>query len=199
MRIAVFSDIHDSVWKLDAALAAVPAADAMICCGDLCSPFIVHQLGRGFAKPIHIVFGNNDGDLFRIAANARRYAHMHLHGEWFRGEFEGRVVAAHHFDDVARAVAASEQFDLLCFGHNHIYEVSRLGRTLAVNPGAIMGAIFAPDGSRTDVASSFALYDTVTGEAQGFLVEQDGILRPIDNGPAVAESRPAVAARRARR
>jgi len=58
MRIAVLSDIHDNVWKLAAALEAVRDADALICCGDLCSPFIVHQLGRGFAGPIHVVFGN---------------------------------------------------------------------------------------------------------------------------------------------
>ena len=52
MRIAVLSDIHDNVWKLAAALDAVGDADALICCGDLCSPFIVHQLGRGFS-PAH--------------------------------------------------------------------------------------------------------------------------------------------------
>jgi hypothetical protein len=170
MRIAVLSDIHDNVWKLDAALAAVASADAMICCGDLCSPFIVHQLGRGFAGPIHIVFGNNDGDRFRIAANARQHPHIHLHGEWFRGEFDGRKVAAHHFDNVARAVAASGEFDLLCFGHNHVREIARVGRTLAVNPGAIMGAAFAADGMRTDLESMYAVYDTASGEAQAFRV-----------------------------
>jgi uncharacterized protein len=171
MHIAVLSDIHDNVWKLDAALAAVQPAGVMICCGDLCSPFIVHQLGRGFAGPIHIVFGNNDGDLFRITANARHYPQMQLHGEWFRGEFEGRSVAANHYDNVARAVAASGQFDLLCFGHNHVYEATRAGRTLALNPGSIMGATFAPDGTRTSVASSFAIYDTAAGEARGFAID----------------------------
>jgi putative phosphoesterase len=166
MRIAVLSDIHDNVWKLDAALAAIASADALICCGDLCSPFIVHQLARGFARPIHIVFGNNDGDLYRITANALRYPHVHLHGEWFRGEFEGRTVAAHHYDNIARPVAASGQFDLLCFGHNHVAEITRAGRTLALNPGSVMGAQFAADGARTDVAPTVAIYDTATAEAR---------------------------------
>jgi uncharacterized protein len=178
MRIAVLSDIHDNVWKLAAALDAVRDADAMICCGDLCSPFIIHQLGRGFAKTIHIVFGNNDGDHFRIAANARGYEHIHLHGEWFRGEFEGRRVAANHYDNIARAVAASDEFDLVCYGHNHVYDVRRAGRTLIVNPGAIMGATFAADGTRTDVPSTFVLYDTVSGEACGFEVAVGGAIQP---------------------
>jgi putative phosphoesterase len=165
MRIAILSDIHDHVWNLAAALDAVPDADVMICCGDLCSPFVVHQLGRAFAGPIHIVFGNNDGDLYRITANARHYPQIELHGEWWRGECGGRRVAVNHYDSIARPVAASGEFDLVCFGHNHLFEITRIGQTLAVNPGAIMGATFAADGSRTDVPATFAMYDTLTGEA----------------------------------
>lgn len=168
MRIAVLSDIHDNVWKLDAALRAIHDADAMICCGDLCSPFIVHQLGRGFSGPIHIVFGNNDGDLYRITANAQRYPHIHLHGEWFRGEFDGKRVAVNHYDNIARPVANSGDFDLVCFGHNHIFELGYAGHTQIVNPGPIMGAAFAPDASPIDVPSTFVLYDTRTGEAVRF-------------------------------
>ncbi len=177
MRIAVLSDIHDNVWKLAAALEFIRDADVMICCGDLCSPFIVHQMGRGFAKPIHVVFGNNDGDLFRITANARNYEHIRIHGEFFRGEFGGRRLAANHYDSIARAVAASGEFDVVCFGHNHVYEIARAGHTLAINPGSIMGATFAADGSRTDAASSFVIYDTATGGAAGFTIAQDFTVR----------------------
>ena len=160
MKLAVISDIHDNVWKLASALDAVSDAGAMICCGDLCSPFIVHQMGRGFSRPIHVVFGNNDGDLFRITANARHYPHMQIHGEWFRCEIGGKRVAVNHYDGIARAIAASGEFDLVCYGHNHVYDVRRIGGTLAINPGAVMGATFAADGSRTDVASTCVIYDT---------------------------------------
>jgi uncharacterized protein len=165
MQVAILSDIHDNVWKLAAALEAVRGTEGMICCGDLCSPFIVHELGRGYAQPIHIVFGNNDADLFRITANARAYPHIQLHGEFFRGELGGRRFAANHFDAIARPLAASGEFDVVCFGHNHRFEIARVGAALAINPGPIMGAAFAPDGSRTDVASTYVIYDTVTGEA----------------------------------
>jgi len=163
MRVAVISDIHDNVWKLAAALDRAAAADVMICCGDLCSPFIVHQLGRGFAGPIHVVFGNNDGDQFRITANARHYPQIRIHGELFQGEFGGRRVAVNHFDGIARLLAASGRFDTVCFGHNHAFEITRVGETLTINPGAIMGATFAADGTRTDVASTFVMWDTATG------------------------------------
>ena len=178
MRIAVLSDIHDNVWKLGAALEAVADADTLICCGDLCSPFIVHQLGRGFPRPIHVVLGNNDGDLYRITANARLYEHMRIHGELFRGEFDGQRVAANHYDNIARAIAASGEFDVVCYGHNHVYSVARIGRTLAINPGAIMGAAFSADGGRTDAASTFMIYDTATGEVAGFEVSGDLLVVP---------------------
>jgi hypothetical protein len=152
MRVAILSDIHDNVWKLAAALEVARGADALLCLGDLCSPFVVHQLGGGFAGPIHILFGNNDGDPFRIAANARRYPHI--------------AIQANHYDNIGRAVAAGGQFDVVCFGHNHRYEITPTGKTLAINPGPIMGAAFAADGSRTDVASTLAIYDTVSGQAE---------------------------------
>ena len=160
MRIAVLSDIHDNVWKLAAALAAIQGADELICCGDLCSPFIVHQMARGFAGPIHIVFGNNDGDLYRITANAQKYDHVSLHGELFRGELGGRKIAVNHYDNIGRSLAAAGEFDVVCYGHNHVYDVRRIGKTLAINPGPIMGAAFAADGSRTDVVSTYVIYDT---------------------------------------
>ena len=166
MRLAILSDIHDNVWKLAGALDRARGADAMICCGDLCSPFIVHQLGRGFAGPIHVIFGNNDGDLFRITANAAQYPHIKIHGEMLRGEFAAKRIAANHYDNIARAIAASGEYDVVCYGHNHVYDVSRVGRTLAINPGAIMGATFAPDGSRADAPSTFVIYDTILDEAK---------------------------------
>jgi putative phosphoesterase len=170
MRIAILSDIHDNVWKLAAALDAVRDADVLLCCGDLCSPFVIHQLGRGFAQPIHIVFGNNDGDLYRITANARQYDHIRLHGEMFRGELDGQRFAMNHYDGIARTLAASSEFDVVCYGHNHLFAVERIGGTLAINPGAIMGAAFAPDGSRTDIASTFVMYETRTGDVAQFEV-----------------------------
>ena len=95
---------------------------------------------------------------------------MRIHGELFRGEFDGRRVAVNHYDNIARAIAASGEFDVVCYGHNHVYSVARIGRTLAINPGAIMGAAFSAGGGRTDVASTFMIYDTATGEVAGFEV-----------------------------
>ncbi len=90
MLIAVLSDIHDNLWKLDIALRHVRECEAMICCGDLCSPFVIDELANGFERDIHVVFGNNDADLFRITSKISRYPHVHLYGEFCELELEER-------------------------------------------------------------------------------------------------------------
>ena len=79
----------------------------MLCCGDLCSTFIVDRLGAGFSGPIHIVFGNNDGDRFRITVRAQAHPHIHLYGELARLDRGGLRVAVVHYDDIGEELAAS--------------------------------------------------------------------------------------------
>ena len=172
MRIGVISDIHDHVWNLRTALAGLAETEALIVCGDLCSPFIVGLIGDGYtAGPIHIVFGNNDGDLFRITQNAARYPQISLHGELFVGEFAGRTVLVNHYPSIARQGAAGE-YDLICYGHNHQYASEGQGSTLLLNPGTVHG--YEP-GSRRDGPATFAVYDTETGQAEFTeIIEGDG-------------------------
>jgi putative phosphoesterase len=160
MKIAILSDIHDHVQRLAAALAQAQSADSLICCGDLCSPFIIPQLGSGFAgKPVHIVFGNNDGDLFRITRNAANFPHLQLHGEFFEGDFDGKRLAVVHYDTLARPLIRSGLYEVVCYGHNHHFCVEMEGRTLGINPGPIMG--FEP--GQGEVDATFVLYDTASG------------------------------------
>ena len=141
MLVGVIADIHDHIDNLRKALVALSHVDVLLCCGDLCSPFIIKQLGEGFSQDIHIVFGNNDGDLFRISTNAAKYNHINLHGEFCELELCGRKIAANHFDNIGRAIARSGNYDLVCFGHNHKYEITEQGKTLIINPGEIMGEL----------------------------------------------------------
>lgn len=166
MRIAILSDIHDNLWNLEVAMDAVAGSDALICCGDLCSPFVIDELAR-FEREIHIVFGNNDADLFRITAKAAKQSKIHVHGELFRETLGHRRFAANHFDYIARPMAKSGDFDVVCFGHNHEFEISREGECMLINPGPVMGAKFG-GGKKQDVTPTFVVYDTVTAIPEAF-------------------------------
>ena len=64
MKLGIISDIHDKVDILRKALDILQKTDALICCGDLCSPFVIRELGTHYNKEIHLVLGNNDADIF---------------------------------------------------------------------------------------------------------------------------------------
>ncbi|HWQ91373.1 MAG TPA: metallophosphoesterase [Clostridia bacterium] len=164
MKIAILSDIHDNLPLLRRALERCREADVLICCGDLCSPFVVKELGQGFAKPLHIVFGNNDGDRFRIALAASKFPHLVVHGEYAELELDSRTFSINHFDNIGRAIAKGGQHDVVCFGHNHQFEITTVGKTLIINPGEIYGGLTG--------RSTFAIYDTTTGQAAGETVSK---------------------------
>lgn len=182
MRIAILSDIHDNLWNLAAAISshAVRRADTLICCGDLCSPFVIDELAK-FPKDVHIVFGNNDADLYRITSKGAKYRNIQLHGELFEGSFENKPFAVQHFDYLARPMAKSGLYEVVCFGHNHEIETSRDGRCLLINPGPIMGAKFS-SGKWEDVTPTFVVYDTLTGDPQPFAI--DAATKAVSKQPA---------------
>lgn len=180
MKIAILSDIHDNVWMLAAALEHIQDAGVLIVCGDLCSPFIIPQLATGFSKPMHIVFGNNDGDLFRITQNAGKFAHVHLHAEFFQNDLSGKRFAVNHYPDIALAIAAAGQHDVVCYGHNHTYRVEALGTTLTINPGTMMG--YDPI-NKQDIPATFVIYDSETHSATGYQIRLDAGTRNVTTYP----------------
>jgi hypothetical protein len=158
MKIAIISDIHDHIQNLRAASRLAQNAEAMICCGDLCSPFIVDELAKGFAdRDIHIVFGNNDADLFRITKKAVAYPQLKLYGEFAELNLAEKKIAVTHFDNIGRALAHSDHYDVVCFGHNHQFEITTSGRSLIINPGEIMGELTG--------AATLVMYDSKRHEA----------------------------------
>ncbi|RMG30340.1 MAG: metallophosphoesterase [Methanobacteriota archaeon] len=163
MKVGIISDIHDHREKLRKALALLQSADKLICCGDLCSPFIMRDLGRGFPGTIHIVFGNNDGDLFRLTEAANEFEHIHLHGEVADIMIDGKRFAITHFDTIARMITSQSAFDVVCFGHNHKYQVQLEGEMLKINPGEIMGELTG--------TATFVIYDTQTAEVTRYVID----------------------------
>ena len=154
MRIAVCSDIHDNIWKLEELLKRIQGCDALIFCGDFCAPFTLAQMAEGFPGPVHVVWGNNDGDKWLLAKNAASACNVTLHGEMARLELGGRTIAANHYPEIARPLAASGDFDAVFFGHDHTARSERIGKALLLNPGEVMGRFGK---------STFAVYDTENG------------------------------------
>jgi putative phosphoesterase len=156
MKIAILSDTHDNIWKLAEVLERLEDAEALIFCGDFCAPFTLAQIAEGFHGPVHVVFGNNDGDPLLLSQVAAKAGNVTLHGFFAYLELGGRRVAVVHYPPLARDLAASGRHDLVCHGHNHQANVESVGETLLVNPGEVMGRFGR---------STYAVYDTETHAA----------------------------------
>jgi hypothetical protein len=152
MRVAVLSDIHDNIWKLEKVLDSLECS-ALIMCGDFCAPFTLEMIAQRFAGPVHCVFGNNDGDRFLLLKIASRYEHVTLHGELATLELAGRRIAVNHYPEIAAALAAAGEYDAVFSGHNHQRHVRQVGNTLWANPGEVMGRFGH---------STYGLYDTAS-------------------------------------
>lgn len=172
MRIAIVSDIHDHVDNLARVLPHLADCGALLCLGDLCSPFVVPLLAEGFPGPIHLVFGNNDGDLHRITRQAAAFPQVSLHGEFAVLELAGRRLALTHFPAVARALDPGA-FDLIAYGHDHAFALPPPPEgtgALRVNPGTLMG--YRPL-ERRATAVSWIVYHPGPHSANGWRLQGD--------------------------
>ncbi len=152
MRLLVLSDTHDNIWALDSAMPHLRAADVILHCGDLCSPFVVPRLAQA-GPPVHVVWGNNDGDRRMLARQAAAFPHVHLHGDFADLSLGGWRIALTHYPEIARPLAESGQFALVCYGHDHTAHYRRVGKTHLLNPGEVMGLMGPRSVAQVDTRS----------------------------------------------
>jgi putative phosphoesterase len=163
MILAVMSDSHDHRKPLETAVkrAAQEGAQALFHLGDLISPFMLGVI-KDFPGRIYLVIGNNDGDVLTVARTipqecpqVREYAHK------ITVDLDDVRVAAMHNPDFARSIAACGDFQIVLYGHTHKFDERRIGETLLLNPGDLMG--FSGE-------SSFCLVDTETLDVKRLFV-----------------------------
>lgn len=140
MLIGILSDTHDQVMRTRAAVKLLSAqgAEALIHCGDLTCPEVVHECA---VLPTYYVFGNCDGDqdLLRQAMDQTdgvclgRGALITLGGI--------RIGVTHGDSDAELKRLALLEPDFLFSGHTHTQKDVQKGPTRWVNPGALHRAL----------------------------------------------------------
>jgi putative phosphoesterase len=136
MLIGVVSDTHGNLVNTQKAVRMLESlqVEQVLHCGDIGAAEIPPLFRRW---PTHFVLGNvdhRDGGV-KTAIAASGVFHDRF-GDLTVGE---RRIALLHSDDRRRFLATIESgdYDLVCYGHSHIAEQHRQGRTLVLNPGAL--------------------------------------------------------------
>ena len=195
MLIGIVSDTHDHKVNTTVALSMLRNlnAEAVLHAGDYCAPFMIPLFEKW---ELHGVFGNNDGDHFRIT---QKFASIggHLHGEFMDRVFGNKRVAMYHGTQqgITDALICSRMYDVVITGHTHeavnrvwnhpdlvSVEGDELSSSVANSLSTGSPAIRNPqEGERVRSQTlhinpgtvnglggpaTFALYDTVTGHAE---------------------------------
>ena len=136
-RLGVVSDTHGNIESTRAALCLLSAQEvaAVIHCGDIGSVEVVSLFS---ASPAHFVFGNVDSNEGELSQAIEAAGHT-CHGRLGTLEIAGRKIAFLHSDDhdLFEQTIDSGDWDLVCYGHSHVPEQHRAGRTFVLNPGAL--------------------------------------------------------------
>lgn len=150
MKICIISDSHDHREPLAAAVTEAKSlgAQAVLHCGDLVAPSTLHAI-IPLRLPIHLIHGNNAGDLFHLSKLAQEPENrVHYYGQDGSFTLAQRRIFMVHFPHYARAMALTGDYDLVCNGHEHRAVVERVRNvrgedTLRVDPGTV-GGVSAP-------------------------------------------------------
>ena len=140
MRIGVVSDTHDRHEAVAEAVRLLieQNAEMILHCGDIESPETV----RVFRPlPTHFVFGNWDKEKAKLAAAIKEIGGTHSDSFGAIELANKRIAWVHsHERHQLRQLENADFFDYVFYGHTHVREQHRTGKTLVANPGALFRA-----------------------------------------------------------
>jgi len=173
MRIGVVSDTHDRAETISEAVRLLvdQHVEMILHCGDIESPQTV-LLFKGI--PTNFVFGNWDKDRAKLIAAIKSIG-GHYHESFGAIELAGKRIAWVHSHErhQLHQLERADFFDYVFYGHTHVREQHRTGRTMVANPGALFRA-----NPKTCV-----VLDVISGEIKPILV---GASKPGDSGAGFA-------------
>ncbi len=157
MNIAIISDIHENFHNLILALQEMDNHNIqqIICLGDLMNSGVAKLLGTQ-KIPVYMIWGNNDGEKVEITlASKKENSSLTVSTNVYDFlELGGRKIFISHYEDLARPMAKSGDFDAVFYGHTHIQQTEKIKDCWVVNPGEIAAG-------KTKKAT-FAIYNTAT-------------------------------------
>ncbi len=144
MRIGIMSDSHDHIENINKGIEIFKnkKVDYVLHLGDYVNPNSVRAC-RGIK--IIGIFGNNDGDKFRLIS-AFNDVGGEIKGEFYEFKEDNLKFACYHGTEwqLKNALVESGRYDVVLYGHTHKCESMKIGDTLVLNPGTTHGFEYKP-------------------------------------------------------
>ena len=150
MLLAVISDTHDNLFRLEKAIEEINKKNikTVFHCGDIGLKTVDRLKQEKFI--VYMVCGN--GDYFPEIKSMINNSNIRLFEDAGEAEIDGKNIAITHQIDLARLLAKTGKYNIIFHGHSHKRSEETLDKTLIINPGDIEGRYKNP---------SFLIYDTI--------------------------------------
>ncbi len=142
MKVGVISDTHDHIENTKKAVKIFNEEKVahVFHAGDIISPFVAPLAFKDLKAKLHLVFGNNDGEIIHLKQKFEEIG-AEITGNQFSIELNGKKLALFHTleSKILDAVVQSNEFSVVIYGHTHEAECKKVNNTLVINPGEACG------------------------------------------------------------
>ena len=138
MKIGIISDTHDNLPQIKIAVEIFnrEKVELVLHAGDFVSPFTFLEF-KNINCPLKGVFGNNDGDKLYLQEKFKVIGE--LYPAPYIVKINNKNVIMLHKEELIDALAESQKYDIIIYGHTHRTDLRKIGKTLIVNPGECGG------------------------------------------------------------
>jgi putative phosphoesterase len=138
MKIGIIADTHDNLPQIKKAVEIFnqEKVELVLHAGDFVSPFTCLEF-KNLNCPLKGVFGNNDGDKIYLQEKFKGIGE--LFPEPHKTNINHKNIIMLHLEKLIDALAESQKYEVIIYGHTHRTDLRKIGKTLIVNPGECGG------------------------------------------------------------
>ena len=157
MKIGIISDTHDNLPQIKKAVEIFnrEKVELVLHAGDFVSPFTFLEF-KNLNCPLKGVFGNNDGDKLYLQEKFKGIGE--LYPDSYQTTLNHKNIIILHEEKLIDALAKSQKYEVIIYGHTHRTDLREIGKTIIINPGECGGWLTGK--------STIALLDLVNLEVE---------------------------------
>ncbi len=146
MLIGIISDTHENMPIIDKAVEIFNSKNVKLVfhAGDIISPITYLHFSK-LACPIHLVYGNNDGEKKFLKEKYSQIGSIQDPPLEYAVKENGKViqfVIYHALPDDIDYIIKSGKYDYIIYGHTHKKDLRTVDNTTIINPGEAGGWLY---------------------------------------------------------